>query len=494
MDKSVIKAKIKHAAMIDTRIQVTVGIPCFNCQRHISRILEALAEQSYPPTQIIIVDDGSKPRITIDTGDNEDIKLIRHERNLGVAAARNSIIESALGEIIVFVDSDAYPKNDYIENLVESFDAVCIAGVGGRLVEGELKTIADRWRAWHYDAQTWGLEQLDDVPFIFGGASAYRKSILEKVAGFDPQFATNAEDVDIAFRIRAYGYRLAYNPNAIALHQRSDKVGTLISMSRRYHAGAAKATWKNRAGGLQKVLVIMFSQFIKSAHHDIAIRPSLVQLILTFIIFLSDCQAAIIEFAKLRGIDKKRLSGDIEDISFGILSGKIYIPFTYPEHDFNRLIEILNKSPLGSDCTVHVLMTSSERENLDNLPADVEIIDPDIYGSSKYSRLTKLAKAMRDDAIEAFILPLSSSDAGDHLFYRTLGILGRPRHYLEIKDTNKAAYFTPNKRILRLSLLLFCKPFRVLLDLAIALPAVAMIGIFFAFKNRSRKTSTLRSH
>jgi glycosyltransferase involved in cell wall biosynthesis len=90
------------------RYSVSVIIPTFNRARHIGRAIKSALAQTFCDWELIVVDDGS-------TDDTEDvvhsfndprIRLIRHDKNYGAPAARNTGIRASKGEYICFLDSD----------------------------------------------------------------------------------------------------------------------------------------------------------------------------------------------------------------------------------------------------------------------------------------------------------------------------------------------------------------------------------------------------
>ena len=87
---------------------VSVIIPTYNRAHLLWRSIESVVEQTYKHFEIIIVDDGSidDTKDIAESFDDERIIYIRHDRNRGGAAARNTGIKSARGEYIAFQDSD----------------------------------------------------------------------------------------------------------------------------------------------------------------------------------------------------------------------------------------------------------------------------------------------------------------------------------------------------------------------------------------------------
>ena len=92
---------------------VTIGIPVFEAEKYLSRSMESALAQSYSSVEFLLVDDGSSDSslsIIHDYQKNHprgvDIHIISHDHNMGVSAARNRIIEEALGAYLYFMDAD----------------------------------------------------------------------------------------------------------------------------------------------------------------------------------------------------------------------------------------------------------------------------------------------------------------------------------------------------------------------------------------------------
>lgn len=118
------------------RMFVSVIVPVYQVEQYLARCVESLLEQSYSEYEIVLVDDGSQ-----DAGGRmcdayaekyEKVKVV-HQKNQGLGPARNSGVKHARGEYIVFVDSDDYVSEDYLEYLVylmEKYHTELVA-VGG---------------------------------------------------------------------------------------------------------------------------------------------------------------------------------------------------------------------------------------------------------------------------------------------------------------------------------------------------------------------------
>ena len=90
---------------------VSVIVPVYNVAQYISKCVHSICRQTYRELDIILVDDGSTDEsgLLCDDLSAEDERVrVFHRENAGVASARNFGIEHAIGEFLLFVDSDDY--------------------------------------------------------------------------------------------------------------------------------------------------------------------------------------------------------------------------------------------------------------------------------------------------------------------------------------------------------------------------------------------------
>src|SRR5919106_1469507 len=108
---------------------VSVVVCTYNGSRVIRDCLEGLSRLDYPDFEAIVVDDGSTDR-TADIVGEYDVRLIRTE-NRGLSSARNTGLEAARGEIVAYLDDDAYPDPHWLRYLAWAFRTSDHAGIGG---------------------------------------------------------------------------------------------------------------------------------------------------------------------------------------------------------------------------------------------------------------------------------------------------------------------------------------------------------------------------
>ena len=207
--------------------KVSVYIPAYNVAEFLSKSIESLLAQTFPADEILVIDDGSRDASPEIAARYPQVTLIRHERNRGLAAARNTAFQSARNEFVASLDADCVADPDWLASLVGHFSDPKIAGAGGRLIEGVRRSVADRWRCAHM-SQEWGADPIDDPQFLFGCNNLFRKSAVLEAGGYDEAMRTNGEDADLSRRLHDRGWKLFYEPAARATHLRHDNIRTIL--------------------------------------------------------------------------------------------------------------------------------------------------------------------------------------------------------------------------------------------------------------------------
>jgi glycosyltransferase involved in cell wall biosynthesis len=101
-------------------MKLTVYIPCCNAAQFIAGTIRALLEQTRPPDELLIIDDGSTDN-TAEIASRFPVRVIRHEKNRGLAAARNTAFANAGHEFVGAVDADVLPDATSLEYLLAPF-------------------------------------------------------------------------------------------------------------------------------------------------------------------------------------------------------------------------------------------------------------------------------------------------------------------------------------------------------------------------------------
>jgi glycosyltransferase involved in cell wall biosynthesis len=170
---------------------VSVVIPAFNRERFVAEALESVVAQEYRPIEVIVVDDGSTDATAEVAGTFSDVVVIRQE-NRGPGAARNTGLARATGSFITFMDSDDVmsPRRlvAQVEHLRTHPNVECVLMKQEVLLD-DGAPMPDWLRPRHQAEVT-----LEDHLMT----AMIRRSVLERVGGFDPR---PGEDLDWFIRL-----------------------------------------------------------------------------------------------------------------------------------------------------------------------------------------------------------------------------------------------------------------------------------------------------
>ncbi len=212
---------------------ISVILVSWNSAEHLSRCLKSLVRQTFQQFEIILIDNASSDQGTDELEQKYpelDLHLERLTSNLGFAAANNIGARRARGRWLALLNTDAFPEPDWLEALLQAAgthqeftffasrqlqahapnfldgagDAYHISGLGWR-------------RYYNLPSETHAL-QAEEVFSPCGAAALYLRDDFLQAGGFDEDYFSYFEDVDLGFRLRLNGKKCLYVPQAVVQH------------------------------------------------------------------------------------------------------------------------------------------------------------------------------------------------------------------------------------------------------------------------------------
>lgn len=216
--------------------RISVVVCTYNGGRTLGECFRHLQRVDYPNFEVIVVDDGSTDH-GADGATAYGFRLIRLP-NGGLSRARNTGLHAATGEIVAYLDDDAYPDPDWLRYLAAAFLRTQYVGIGGPNIP---------------PPGTWVEECVSNAPggpihvllgdreaeHIPGCNMAFRKSALLEIGGFDEMFRVAGDDVDVCWSLQRRGWKLGFDPAAVVWHRRRSSFRTYWKQQRGY--GRAEA-------------------------------------------------------------------------------------------------------------------------------------------------------------------------------------------------------------------------------------------------------------
>lgn len=207
-----------------TVILVTLNRP--DCVR---RCLECLHSQVPQPDQIIVVDASSDDQTREVVANAAGALYLRNETGYGhMTQSRNIALAQATGEVVVFLDDDAYAHPGFLQELLAPYEDAAVGAVGGRALNNqpnEAFTGVDAIGQLRSDGYLTGNFAADagrviDVDHIIGCSMSFRRKLLMELGGLREDYPGTEvrEETDVSLRIRRLGYRILFNPAAVVDH------------------------------------------------------------------------------------------------------------------------------------------------------------------------------------------------------------------------------------------------------------------------------------
>lgn len=229
---------------------VSIIIVTWNSKTHLQRCLAALLSQTIQNFEVIIIDNGSTDG-SVNTVENDypnlDMRIQRLDSNFGFAAANNIGARLARGRWLALLNADAFPEMDWLEKFIKAteeypafscFSSCQIQANHPEFLDGTGDSYHVSGVAWRRNINYPVHQSGSNIEEIFSpcaAASFYLRDAFLEVGGFDEDFFSYFEDVDLGFRLRLRGYRSLYVPDAVVHHIGSASLGVNSNFSL-YHS------------------------------------------------------------------------------------------------------------------------------------------------------------------------------------------------------------------------------------------------------------------
>jgi GT2 family glycosyltransferase len=225
--------------------------------------LDSIARQTVPPSQVIVVADHNPALCARLESEYPDHAVMPSKFEKGLSGARNTGVEYAAGDVVVFLDDDARAEPRWLETLLACYDDESVLGAGG-LVRGDWSPPGRP--AWFPEEFGWVVgcsyrgqpEVKAEVRNPIGANMSFRRSAFDRAGLFDSSVGRTlvssrplgCEETEFSIRLRGLspGARIIYDPRAVVYH----------------HIDQSRATWRYflgrcRAEGCSKARVSRLS-------------------------------------------------------------------------------------------------------------------------------------------------------------------------------------------------------------------------------------------
>lgn len=263
---------------------VSVLIPAHNEEKVIKKTVQSILDLDYDNDkyEIIVINDNSSDNSAKilqkmkERNPGRFLKIINTDNIIGGKGKSNALnigLEQSKGEIIAIYDADNTPEKTALKELVYTIENDSKAGavIGKFRCRNKDKNLLTRfinlegiYFQWMAQAGRWQLFKLCTIP---GTNFVIRRSILEKIGGWDTKAIT--EDTEISFRIYMMGYHIKFCPYSATWEQEPETVSVWLKQRKRWVKGNYYVMVKNfrylfdkKAGPIRFDLLYFLSTYI----------------------------------------------------------------------------------------------------------------------------------------------------------------------------------------------------------------------------------------
>lgn len=220
-------------------MKISIVIPNYNggeiLKKNLPKVFDSVLSYKDGDVEIIVIDDLSQDdsinilkniRTKMNTSyPNIKFKIIENEKNLGFSSNVNKGVKNAKGDILILLNTDVSPKKDFLKPLLSHFENPNVFAVGcmDESIENGKTILRGRgigfWKK-GFLVHSRGEVNKTSTLWVSGGSSAFRRSIWEKLGGFNSLYNPFYwEDIDLSYRAVKSGYKILFERKSIVIHE-----------------------------------------------------------------------------------------------------------------------------------------------------------------------------------------------------------------------------------------------------------------------------------
>jgi glycosyltransferase involved in cell wall biosynthesis/SAM-dependent methyltransferase len=210
---------------------VSVIVNTYNRAASLRVLLQSLQQLDYTNFEVVIVNGPSTDETPTVLADYAGVVKQADCPRPNLAESRNIGLAHAAGELVAFIDDDAYPDPAWLTRIVEAYDSDEVAAAGGPVYDHT----GNRLQARYSVANRFGIARVDDGPlnpsifysnpsspefaYCIGTNSSFRRSALIQIGGFDEEFEYYLEETDACLRLLERGLLVRLIDHGFVYHK-----------------------------------------------------------------------------------------------------------------------------------------------------------------------------------------------------------------------------------------------------------------------------------
>lgn len=242
---------------------VSIIIANWNSKDDLEECLNSLVKIDYKNIEIIVVDNGSTDgsiELVEEYSRKIVLRLIKYRTNLGFAIPNNDGFKKAKGEYILLLNNDTTVEKDFLTKLVSVLEKDEKSGVvqpkiifaDSRELQAGGSFLTNTGFLYHFgfgkNPKAAKYRKRMEIFSANGACMLIKRSVIEEVGLFDPDYFAYFEETDFCWRVWLNGYKILFVPSAVIFHKGGKTAKRFASSFINFHS------FKNRINTLIKNL------------------------------------------------------------------------------------------------------------------------------------------------------------------------------------------------------------------------------------------------
>jgi GT2 family glycosyltransferase len=263
-------------------MNISFVIPNYNgehlLKKNLPKVLHIAQSYKDGKSEIIVTDDSSKDNSLTylkDFIDNNKTKVSivvlenNSGKNKGFSTNVNKGVKAASGDIVILLNTDVVPHEDFLGPLLQNFqdDSVFAVGCMDESIEDGKKVLRGRgigkWHRGFLIHSAGDVDKGSSTLWVSGGSGAFRKSIWDKIGGlhelYNPFYW---EDIDLSYRAQKAGYKVLFEKKSIVRHEHESgsikKNYTSFTVKKTAYRNQFFFTWLNATDTMLCIKHVLF--------------------------------------------------------------------------------------------------------------------------------------------------------------------------------------------------------------------------------------------
>jgi len=216
-----------------TAPSASIVLPTIGRPDYLEVALESVADQANAlRAEVVVVSDGADPR-TAALAARHGARVVSLPVRHGVNGARNAGITAAAADLVIFLDDDVRASPGWLDAMLSGVRSAPAYEVFTGPIRGRLEGGPRACGREPPPISTYDFGPADrDVPYVYGGNTAVRRSAFERVGQFREELSGRGDEEEWVLRYTAAGGRLRYLAGAVVDHRRSPTDARLVALTR----------------------------------------------------------------------------------------------------------------------------------------------------------------------------------------------------------------------------------------------------------------------